>query len=243
MNNYIKEIIDKEVAGGLGLNHSKFFESSGFQCMIHRYEDGMIAGYVSIPLEHPWAGKKMGDVPADIPHGVTYSCQIPKVNVESTFKKFAGTWVVGFDTAHEWDYIPREEFGLTAGRNEYYPPYNEYKTENDVKRELQNLAFQAKEATYKYTIEEIKSQGNIFNGALLGNILYLEDTNSGGMSLTNQIGTPYLYDRLTETFGEKYNPAAIYYLDSMGEAIAWIDLDFAKPDKVQAERLERVFPD
>lgn len=99
-------------------------------------------------------------------------------------------------------------------------------------------------------IKPIISQGNEILGVIENDTIYLKDTNSGGVSLTNQMGTAYLYTQLEGVFGKealtsKHSKETtmtdIYYLDSQQEPTAWINFTFAKPDAAHSKKLLQLF--
>lgn len=112
-------------------------------------------------------------------------------------------------------------------------------------------------------VKRIISQGNEILVVIEDGILYLKDTNAGGMSLTNQIGTEYLYNQLAGVLEEDLvhnkfvhlligNPSPlendktmektpIYYLDSEGKPSAWNDFYWETPDEEHIEKLMNVF--
>lgn len=99
-------------------------------------------------------------------------------------------------------------------------------------------------------IKPIISQGNEILGTIENDVIYLKDTNTGGVSLTNQMGTAYLYTQLEGVFGKEAltnkrsketTMTDIYYLDSQQKPTAWINFSFTKPDAVHSEKLLQLF--
>lgn len=113
-------------------------------------------------------------------------------------------------------------------------------------------------------VKRIISQGNEILVVIEDGVLYLKDTNAGGMSLTNQVGTEYLYNQLVGVLGEEnlvhnkfvhipigsscpfennktMEGTPIYYLDSEGKPSAWIDFNWETPDEEHIEKLMCLF--
>lgn len=85
------------------------FIYAGYKCTVMRtiyrvsYESlcgGHLCGYVCIPKNHPWHGKRYEDIICDCHGGLSYAEQ-----------KESGEFWIGFDCAHSGDAIPSVELG------------------------------------------------------------------------------------------------------------------------------------
>lgn len=104
------------------------FESHGYVCEIRRHPNfGTLNGYVYIPLEHPIAQGKSPDDELNVHGGITY------------WAERDGVFVVGFDCAHAYDYIPKDSERFPRDETETY------KDIEFVTNQLENLAQQLKE--------------------------------------------------------------------------------------------------
>ncbi len=123
------------------------FEHLGFPCLVVRVDGGHLCGYVAMPPGHPWHGKDMDDVGADVHGGITYAqgcrgnvCHVPKPGEPDD------VWWLGFDHAHSGDKRPGDDaLYARAGANAWMRD-DTYKTVDYVKAGCESLARQAKEA-------------------------------------------------------------------------------------------------
>lgn len=74
-------------------------EHAGFQWAVTHNGSGFRCGYVRVPAGHPWHGQSMGDVPADVHGGITFS----EPDMPCTAPGPDDDWWVGFDCAHSFD--------------------------------------------------------------------------------------------------------------------------------------------
>lgn len=121
------------------------FTYRGFRCVILRSHSGALCGYIVIPTDHPWAGLRpeTDDTERITCHGgVTWS----EPNLPSS-KKDLG-WVIGFDCAHAYDYMPAYEALMkkVIAPERWRPEGFLYKNMNFVTEELLKLAEQAASA-------------------------------------------------------------------------------------------------
>lgn len=98
---------------------------------------GCVNGYLSVPNGHPWHGKYYVD--ADVHGGLTYAAD--RVPIEPHPQAIGDEWVLGFDTAHAGDFVPKLPFSRRGDDREW--------SEDDVSKELRKLADQAASATNK----------------------------------------------------------------------------------------------
>lgn len=106
-------------------------QESGYQCALMRGGVGAWCGYVFLPAGHPAHGLDWTNQSVDVHGGVTLS--------EASTD---GRWLVGFDTAHCYDFIPGERYD-----NAYLPAKagkDIYRTFDYVKEETRNMARQFK---------------------------------------------------------------------------------------------------
>ncbi|MEM2772553.1 MAG: hypothetical protein QXR88_01760 [Candidatus Pacearchaeota archaeon] len=79
------------------------FKSHGLICLIrYNWRLGILNGYVVLPKGHKFYGKNCEDIKVDIHGGLTFA------------EEYREGWVIGFDTAHIFDYIP------LLGEKQYY---------------------------------------------------------------------------------------------------------------------------
>lgn len=117
------------------------FEHKGVPCIIHRSPaGGALCGYAAVPPGHPWHGKGMSDVDANVNGGLSYAeacqgaiCHVPKPGEPDN------VWWLGFDCAHTRDVSPV----LGFMRHGYYATY---KTIAFVRSQCERLAEQIIEA-------------------------------------------------------------------------------------------------
>jgi hypothetical protein len=109
--------------------------------MILRGPTGALCGYVGVPPGHPWHGRDYDEVPARAHGGLTYAaacqedghiCHVPLPG------ESPDVWWLGFDCAHAGDNTP--------STSERLRQYGEYRTIEYVRREVEELAQQAREA-------------------------------------------------------------------------------------------------
>lgn len=70
--------------------------ATGYTCEIRRGPVGSFCGYVRLPELHPWIGKQVHDMGADVHCGITYARREP----------LNAAYVIGFDCGHLCDYSP-----------------------------------------------------------------------------------------------------------------------------------------
>lgn len=114
----------------------------GLPCLIVRNRMGGLCGYVGVPPGHPWHGKEMDDVDAEVHGGITYAapcaeggaiCHVPLPGEPES------VWWVGFDCVHLDDYAPGE--GRQMEMDGTYKPLAY------VRAEVESLAQQALDPT------------------------------------------------------------------------------------------------
>ncbi len=72
----------------------------------YAYDNGYANGYVAVPPNHPWFGKKYDDLDVRVHGGVTYSAPVDNVITDGAEYLWgasgvpSGWWVFGFDTNH-----------------------------------------------------------------------------------------------------------------------------------------------
>jgi hypothetical protein len=116
-------------------------------CLIVRGPRGALCGYVGVPEGHPWHGRDMaalwGEDGPDVHGGVTYAepcqaggriCHVPLPGESDR------VWWVGFDCGHAWDEMPAETDPF------WRSPDQSYRDVRYVRREVERLADQAREA-------------------------------------------------------------------------------------------------
>lgn len=118
----------------------------GFPCLIVRNHGGALCGYVGVSPGHPWYRQHYHDVDASPHGGLTYSdsCQGAICHVPAPGEP-DNVWWLGFDCAHSGDLSP----GMLAlgFRSMEYASYRDI---NYVRREVNKLAEQAKEARVEH---------------------------------------------------------------------------------------------
>lgn len=134
------------------------FVHAGYHCLILRNNLGAWCGYVAVPPGHPWHGQKYDDVPASVHGGLTFAsechgdiCHVPAPGEPDD------VWWVGFDCGHYNDLMPGmvaleatvlkdiQTFGAEEGLAARWR--GEYRTQDYVTSETQELAIQARAAT------------------------------------------------------------------------------------------------
>lgn len=121
------------------------WRSHGFPCLVVRAPLGNLCGYVGVFSGHPWFEKDCLSLDVNIHGGLSYSdhcfghiCHVPQ-------PEDAGqddVWWVGFDCAHGWDFVP----GLAVNSPSLIFRDNAYRDLDFLKKEVEDLALQAKEA-------------------------------------------------------------------------------------------------
>ena len=109
-NNYIKSLMKLE-------GDKKEFEYHGFRCLIKRHAQlGHLCGYIEIPDNHILYNmdydeiEKMYDYELPSHDGLTFSGRL--VGEEG--------YLIGFDCAHAWDYIPLDPLSSQLNLGETY---------------------------------------------------------------------------------------------------------------------------
>jgi hypothetical protein len=111
---------------------------------------GNLCGYVVVPEGHPWHGKRIFDIHADVHMGVTFSGRDKRAK-EDEEKRSA--WLVGFDCGHFGDYIPAlcmPDFGFRTSFVERQKSFHRW-TVDEVSAECERLATQARTAAFPDT--------------------------------------------------------------------------------------------
>ncbi len=107
------------------------FEHAGFKCLIAREGDLNLSGYVSVPDEHPYYGKRYKEVNADAHRGLSFGAKLWNAAEEQWMEN----WWFGFDCAHPGDLVPAKG---KQTENEVYRNID-YVT-NEVKKLAEQLA-------------------------------------------------------------------------------------------------------
>lgn len=134
-------------------------EATGLPCLIVRGGSGALCGYVGVTEGHPWFGKeydacgRTGDDYIDVHGGLTFSnfcadtddeskhiCHVPGPGEPHR------VWWLGFDCAHSGDWSPRDAMYERDRPESCFKCglHDRYRTLAYVKRQVQNLAHQAK---------------------------------------------------------------------------------------------------
>ena len=116
---------------------------TGYHCAIVRNTSiGHLCGYVRIPRNHSWHGKKYFHLPIECDGGLTFSGHPHR----ATGGLLRGHWF-GFDCAHAWDYSPQFEITLKKHHRHSFGDPKNYRDFAYVTAEVERLARQLKDRT------------------------------------------------------------------------------------------------
>lgn len=105
------------------------FTHCGLRCLILRGPMGSLNGYVELPeSSSAWGMDHMWENPFEVHGGITFSGYLNSLQGESEI-----IYVVGFDTAHAWDLLPKMSWPASGGT---------YKNLEFVTNETKSLAEQ-----------------------------------------------------------------------------------------------------
>jgi len=115
----------------------------GFDFVVTNNGMGYRCGYVRVPIGHPWHGKDIGDIDAEVHGGITFAeADMPCANVD----KADDGWWFGFDCMHHCD---APDLALPTERPipyEYDGGYSKIRTQSYVESECRSLCVQAEAA-------------------------------------------------------------------------------------------------
>jgi hypothetical protein len=125
------------------------WEYRGIECLITRtflhesaeYDlafGGHLCGYISLPLDHPWASKEWDDIDCDVHGGITFS------------QESDGWRQIGFDCAHFRDLVPSMHLVDRENRADFSAKHPGAAALRDLFREMspdtyKNVAFVIKQ--------------------------------------------------------------------------------------------------
>lgn len=123
---------------------------TGLPCLIVRNPGGALCGYVGVPTDHPYYGKKWSDVGANVHGGITFAAMCQPGAEDHAICHIPGpdesdqVWWLGFDCAHHMDFCPGYAAQYGALGIKCFAKYDgeEYRDINYVKGQIYSLAQQ-----------------------------------------------------------------------------------------------------